>query len=119
MKSRKTVFPGFRAGTIPAYAMADVRKYLISYGLEINLGQLCNLNGLRICDKNGDLLGLGDDDCYDQIIKEDSRGFDFQKQRDAWRESTDFSFVSEFWAVQPADDGGLASESVVDIDASS
>jgi hypothetical protein len=48
MKRRKVVFPGFRAGKLPPYVMADVRKYLVCYGLETILGSLCNNNGLKV-----------------------------------------------------------------------
>ena len=48
MKRRKVVFPGFRPGKLPPYVMGDVRKYLISYGLETMLGSLANANGLKV-----------------------------------------------------------------------
>jgi hypothetical protein len=48
MKRRKVLFPGFRAGKLPPYVMADVRKYLVCYGLETLMGQLCNGNGLKV-----------------------------------------------------------------------
>jgi hypothetical protein len=48
MKRRKVLFPGFRAGKLPPYVMADVRKYLVCYGLETLIGQLCNGNGLKV-----------------------------------------------------------------------
>ena len=48
MKRRKVLFPGFRAGKLPPYVMPDVRKYLVCYGLETMIGQLCNGNGLKV-----------------------------------------------------------------------
>ena len=48
MKRRKVVFPGFRPGKLPPYVMGDVRKYLVCYGLETMIGQLCNSNGLKV-----------------------------------------------------------------------
>lgn len=48
MKRRKVLFPGFRAGKLPPYVMPDVRKYLVCYGLETLIGQLCNGNGLKV-----------------------------------------------------------------------
>ena len=41
MKRRKVRFPGFRPGKMPPYVMGDVRKYIVSYGLEIAHAQLC------------------------------------------------------------------------------
>ena len=38
MKRRKVIFPGFRPGVLPPYAMGDVRKYIVSFGLETSLG---------------------------------------------------------------------------------
>jgi hypothetical protein len=32
-------------------------------------------------------------------LKEDFRGYGFEKQRDAWKEGTDFSFSAEFYAI--------------------
>lgn len=48
MKRRKVVFPGFRTGVLPPYVMGDIRRYLVCYGLETLLGQLGNLNGLKV-----------------------------------------------------------------------
>ena len=44
-------------------------------------------------------MEFGQDEYYKQIFKEDFRGFDYEKQRDAWREGTDFSFACEFYAL--------------------
>ena len=38
MKKRKVIFPGFRPGVLPPYAMGDVRKYIVSYALELTIG---------------------------------------------------------------------------------
>lgn len=48
IKSRNVVFPGFRAGKLPPYVMADVRRYIVCFGLESLLGQLCNLNDIMV-----------------------------------------------------------------------
>ena len=48
MKRRKVNFPGFRPGKLPPYVMGDVRRYLVCFGLETMLGELCNLNGLKV-----------------------------------------------------------------------
>lgn len=53
MKRRKVLFPGFRAGKLPPYVMPDVRKYLVCYGLETLIGQLCNSNGLKVMEYVG------------------------------------------------------------------
>ena len=38
MKKRKVILPGFRPGVLPPYAMGDVRKYIVSYALELTIG---------------------------------------------------------------------------------
>lgn len=91
--------------------MPDVRKYIVCFGLETMLGQLCNINGLEMCEENGDPVAFGEDAYYEQIFVEDFRGFDFQKQRDAWREGTDFTFAVEFFAKS---EGGDMSAGVID-----
>lgn len=55
MKRRRVIFPGFRPGVLPPYAMGDVRKYIVSFGLETTLGNLVSiqiplrsLNDLRL-----------------------------------------------------------------------
>ena len=111
MKRRKVSFPGFRPGKLPPFVMGDVRKYLVSYGLEMTLGQLCNYNSLVICDDTGaEVTGFGEDEFYSEIVKEDFRGFNFEQQRDAWKEGTDLSFTAEFCAkVEGGDENGAAS----------
>ena len=99
MARRKVVFPGFRAGKLPPYVMGDVRKYLVCYGLETMIGQLCNINNLQLCSEKGEEVAFGEDKYYEEIILKDFRGYDFQKQRDSWREGTDFSFAAEFYAI--------------------
>jgi hypothetical protein len=98
MSKRKVSFPGFRPGSLPPYVMPDVRKYLVCYGLELMIGQICNLNGLALCQKNGDNVAFGEDPYYNEIILSDFRGYDYEKQRDTWREGTDFTFAAEFFA---------------------
>ena len=100
MKRRKVVFPGFRAGKLPPYVMGDVRKYLVCYGLETMLGTLCNNNGLKLCNDKGEDVAFGEDAYYEEIVKTDFRGYDFQKQRDAWREGTPFKFAAEFYCAE-------------------
>jgi hypothetical protein len=48
MKTRKVLFPGFRPGVLPPYAMTDVRKYLVCFGLDTYLGEICNVNELTV-----------------------------------------------------------------------
>lgn len=86
MKKRKVQFPGFRPGNLPPYVMVDVRKYIVCYGLESMLGELCNLNGLAMCNQDREEVAFGEDAYYQEIFKEDFRGYDFEKQRDAWKE---------------------------------
>ena len=102
MKKRKVVFPGFRPGKLPPYVMVDVRRYVVSYGLEMNIGQLCNNNGIILCNPDGGDVEFGEDSVYESIFLPDALGYDFQKQRDAWREGQDFSFVVEFFARDAA-----------------
>ncbi len=116
MKRRGVVFPGFRPGKLPPFVMGDVRKYLVSYGLENTIGQICNYNGLLICNEDGSDAAFGEDEFYQKIVQDDIRG-DFEKQRDAWREGTDFSFTVEFPAKKPDDadtSGNGGSDGVVD-----
>ena len=44
-------------------------------------------------------MRFGEDEYYKEIIKEDFRGFDYETQRDSWREGNDFAFHAEFYAV--------------------
>mmetsp|Transcript_24783 Transcript_24783/g.22513 ORF Transcript_24783/g.22513 Transcript_24783/m.22513 type:complete len:217 (+) Transcript_24783:9-659(+) len=100
MKRRKVSFPGFRPGKLPPYVMGDVRKYLISFGLETLIGQLCNINGLELTTEEGEDVNFGEDQYYEEIIQKDFRGYNFTEQRDSWREGTDYSFVAEFFALR-------------------
>lgn len=45
-------------------------------------------------------MPFGEDDYYEQIVVKDFRGYDFQKQRETWREGTDFTFKAEFYAEE-------------------
>jgi len=75
MKRRKVVFPGFRPGKLPPFVMGDVRRYLVCYGLENTIGQLCNYNSLVMCDEEGkEVDGFGEDELYKHIIHEDGSG---------------------------------------------
>jgi hypothetical protein len=114
MKRRKVVFPGFRAGKLPPYVMADVRKYIVCFGLETLLGEIGNLNSLRYCDKDGNDVPFGEDQYYEQIVVTDFKGHDFIKQRDSWREGTDFSFKLEFYAEQEKDESESSAPKVID-----
>lgn len=100
MKRRKVKFPGFRVGFLPPFAMTDVRRYIVSYGLELNLGTLCNTNSLIMCTENGEDVPFGQDEYYTDIFINDSEGNNFMTQRDAWREGTDFKFAVEFFAKE-------------------
>ena len=51
IKARGVKFPGFRLGNMPPQVMVDVRKYLVNYGVESMLGEICNINGLEMRDK--------------------------------------------------------------------
>ena len=97
MAKRKVVFPGFRAGKLPPYVMGDVRRYIVCFGLETLLGELANINGIKFSDVDGNDRAFGEDSYYKEIMVTDFRGYDFEKQRDAWREGTDFKFACEFY----------------------
>jgi uncharacterized protein YciU (UPF0263 family) len=56
----------------------------------------------KMCSENGDQVPFGEDNYYEQIVKDDFRGYDFIKQRESWREGTDFSFKAEFFAEEDA-----------------
>jgi len=67
-------------------------------------------------------IRFGDDAYYEQIIQEDSRGYNYTKQRDTWREGTDFSFVAEFFARIDQSDGNgspkkIYADKVIDTEA--
>lgn len=47
-KKRKSSFSGFRPGYIPPYAMVDVRRYVICFGLESLITEACETNGLMV-----------------------------------------------------------------------
>mmetsp|Transcript_27498 Transcript_27498/g.27719 ORF Transcript_27498/g.27719 Transcript_27498/m.27719 type:complete len:234 (-) Transcript_27498:44-745(-) len=98
MKRRKVKFPGFRAGVLPPFAMTDVRRYIVSYGLELNIGTLCDMNNLILCDKSGEEVTFGQDEYFQEIVCKDETGNDFFAQRDAWREGNEFNFELEFYA---------------------
>ena len=66
--------------------------------------------------EDGSDAAFGEDEFYQKIVQDDIRG-DFEKQRDAWREGTDFSFTVEFPAKKPDDadtSGNGGSDGVVD-----
>lgn len=98
IKRRGVVFPGFRSGKLPPYVMPDVRRYIVCYGLEALLGQLCNLNSLEICDEKGGEVAFGEDSFYESIVADTPTGKKFADVRDSWRENTDFTFVANFYA---------------------
>ena len=52
----------------------------------------------QMCNENGGAVPFGEDDYYEQIVVQDFRGYDFQKQRESWREGTDFTFKAQFFA---------------------
>jgi hypothetical protein len=45
-----------------------------------------------MCAESGENVKFGEDDYYQEIVSVDFRGYDFQKQRDTWREGTDFRY---------------------------
>ena len=57
---------------------------------------------MKMCSETGAQVPFGEDDYYEQIVVKDFRGFDFQKQRESWREGTDFTFKAEFYAEEEA-----------------
>lgn len=98
MRKRKVIFPGFRPGKLPPYVMGDVRKYIVSYGLETILGGLANLNDMQLVTEEGEDVPFGEDDYYSTIISDD-QGRDFEAIRDAWKENQDFAFTAKFFAI--------------------
>jgi len=114
MAKRKVVFPGFRAGKLPPYVMGDVRRYIVCFGLETLLGELANINGIKFSDMDGNDRPFGEDSYYKEIVVTDFRGYDYEKQRDAWREGTDFKFACEFYAEADEKPAAAATGKVVD-----
>ena len=55
-----------------------------------------------MCSETGAQVPFGEDDYYEQIVLNDFRGYDFIKQREAWREGTDFTFKAEFYCEEEA-----------------
>ena len=104
MKRRKVIFPGFRPGVLPPYAMGDVRKYIVSYALELTIGSICNMNNLIMCSETGDQVPFGTDEFYQEIILDDYRGYNFTQFQNTWREGTDMQFTAEFFAMSEGDD---------------
>lgn len=104
MKRRKVIFPGFRPGVLPPYAMGDVRKYIVSYALELTIGSICNMNNLIMCSETGDQVPFGTDEFYEEIILDDYRGYNFTQFQSTWREGTDMPFTAEFFAMSEGDD---------------
>ena len=51
-----------------------------------------------MCAEDRSDVAFGEDSYYEQIIQKDFREYDYIKQRDSWREGTDFSFTAEFFA---------------------
>ena len=69
-----------------------------------------------MCDKDREDVLFGEDSYYQEIIKENQQGFDFEEQRAAWKEGTEFSFTSEFYAIKQIDDSRSGSDSKDAID---
>jgi hypothetical protein len=79
--------------------------------------KLIDVQSPQLCSETGEDVSFGEDAFYDEIIKKDSRGFDFAKQRDTWKEGTPFSFSAEFFAEEDRSDAtpaGGADSSVVE-----
>ena len=91
--------------------MSDVRKYIVSYGLETILGGLANLNDMQLVTEEGEDVAFGEDEFYTSIIQTDERGYDFEQQRDAWKENMDFPFSAKFFAVRDIEEEGEAAGS--------
>lgn len=53
---KKVKFPGFRPGNIPPSAMPDIKRYIVSFALETMLGELCNLNAIKVTKANHTIL---------------------------------------------------------------
>ena len=98
ISKRGVVFPGFRAGKLPPYVMGDVRRYIVCFGIETVLRELCNANSLQVCDEKGEEINLGEDAFFEAIIQDTTSGKKFAAQRDSWKEGTDFDFTGVFWA---------------------
>ena len=56
----------------------------------------------QMCSETGAQVPFGEDDYYEQIVLNDFRGYNFIKQREAWREGTDFTFKAEFYCEEEA-----------------
>lgn len=74
-----------------------------------------------MCTEDGGDVAFGEDSYYETIIKPDFRGYDYIKQRDSWREGTDFSFSAEFFALSEGEEGGEEGQTgkIVDVTADS
>lgn len=48
VQKRKVSFKGFRVGKIPPDAMRDVRRFVVDYGVELTLKEICAVNGLTV-----------------------------------------------------------------------
>lgn len=73
-----------------------------------------------MCSETKEDVAFGEDSYYEQIIQKDFRDYDYTKQRDTWREGTDFSFIAEFYAqIDPKetnsndDDSNKEDESII------
>lgn len=99
ISKRGVVFPGFRAGKLPPYVMGDVRRYIVCFGIETVLRDLCNANALQVCSEQGEeVTTLGEDSFFETICQDTASGKKFAAQRDSWKEGTDFDFTAVFWA---------------------
>lgn len=48
MKRKKIMARGFRPGVVPPHAMPEIRSFLVGHAMETVLGEVCNMNGLRV-----------------------------------------------------------------------
>jgi len=78
--------------------MGDVRRYIVCFGIETVLRDLCNANSLQVCSEKGEEIMLGEDAFFESIIQDTASGKKFAAQRDSWKEGTDFDFTGIFWA---------------------
>lgn len=60
---------------------------------------------LKVVGKNKEEVDFGSEGFFGDIIQPDESGNDYEAQRKAWREGTDFKFVAEFYAKIVPDEG--------------
>ena len=76
--------------------MGDVRKYIVSYGLESLLGGLANLNDMQLVTEEGEDVPFGEDEYYKQIIMEDENGEDLKSNAIRGKKTATSTSVQSF-----------------------